>query len=682
MSPFRKIKIRSISWQIILSSVIPIFIALIGLVAYNYYNAQRIQKEAYNNKRDIINNEINHIFSLQETSLDFIETSLNEKMSSWSNKIIYNYLDTLTKNDLQNNDTILNYISHKLGMDTAITDIYIVDKRGVIDYTTFKQDKGLNLFSFGDAHKNFLLDIFKNKTYTPEPFTNESKTNRLKKYTYQATPNGEYIVELGSYSKAANNVNKKMVEIFNDISKHQVGIRGVELYIISDIIYSFTKREKVPDNIAKIAMRVFQSNENKMIESKDTVTGIDTYYDYSVLNKKFKNTSLYKGAILLLEYDKEKENAKIKGELLLSLQIFSVVTIIVALLIFVFSRRLTNPIKNLANAVELIAEGKLDRQVDIKGNNEIAQLAKSFNKMILTLQSSYSQLEDKVKERTIELETKNIEISEQRNNLKNQNRRILSSIRYAETIQKAILPDLKPLQSLVNYFVLYKPKDVVSGDSYWLSKIFFNDRISLIYTVIDCTGHGVPGAFMTLIADRLLNSIVNEQNVYKPSEILEKLDYGVRQMLKQEEGENDDGMDLALIKVDFFKNGERELTFSGAKRPLVLYQQEKQNIEIIKGSIRAIGGNRYGLDEPFKDVEISINKHDLVYLFSDGIIDQRSQGGILQKAKFGTKRLLDFINRNSEDSMMQQMAKLELELKEHQGSFEQLDDITVIGIRF
>ena len=385
---------------------------------------------------------------------------------------------------------------------------------------------------------------------------------------------------------------------------------------------------------------------------------------------------------MLLEYDKEKENAKIKRELLFSLQIFLAVTIIVALLIFIFSRRITNPIKNLASAVELIAEGKLDRQVDIKGHNEIAQLAKSFNKMIRTLQASYSQLEDKVKERTVELETKNTEISKQRNNLKSQNRRILSSIRYAETIQKAILPDLKPLQSLVNYFLLYKPKDVVSGDSYWLSKIYYNDRISLIYTVIDCTGHGVPGAFMTLIADRLLNSIVNEQNIYKPSEILEKLDYGVRQMLKQEEGENDDGMDLALIKVDFFKNGERELTFSGAKRPLVFYQHEKQNLEIIKGSIRAIGGNRYGLDEPFKDVQISVNKHDLVYLFSDGIIDQRSYGGILQKAKFGTKRLLDFINRNSEDSMMQQMSKLEAELKEHQGNFEQLDDITVVGIRF
>ena len=187
---------------------------------------------------------------------------------------------------------------------------------------------------------------------------------------------------------------------------------------------------------------------------------------------------------------------------------------------------------------------------------------------------------------------------------------------------------------------------------------------------------------MTLIADRLLNSIVNEKHIYKPSEILEELDHGVRQMLKQEEGENDDGMDLALIKVDFFKNGERELTFSGAKRPLVVYQHEKQNLEIIKGSIRAIGGNRYGLDEPFKDVDISINKHDLVYLFSDGIIDQRSQGGILQKAKFGTKRLLDFINRNYDDSMMQQLSKLEAELEEHQGTFEQLDDITVVGIRF
>ncbi len=189
-------------------------------------------------------------------------------------------------------------------------------------------------------------------------------------------------------------------------------------------------------------------------------------------------------------------------------------------------------------------------------------------------------------------------------------------------------------------------------------------------------------AFMTLIADRLFNSIVNEKRIYSPADILEKLDGGVRNMLKQEHGENDDGMDIALVRIDFFKNGDRQLIFSGAKRPLILFQNEEKNIEIIKGSIRAIGGNRYGLDEPFKNITLSIKKNDLIYLFSDGIIDQRSRGGMIQKAKFGTKRLLDFMKENAMHGMSEQLINLENDLDEHKGDFEQLDDITVVGIRF
>ncbi len=678
MKFLQHIRIRSITWQIIISSVTPVFIALIGLAAYNYFNAQKLQKEAYNTKRKIVNNEMNHIFSLQETSLNFIENELNSKMKKWSHQIIYNYLDTLK----EFNDTILNYISLQLGMDTALTDIYIIDRTGVIVYSTFFPDLGLNLFSFGDSHKNFLLNIFKNKKFHPEPFTNESQTNRLKKYSYQATKDGKYIVEIGSYSKEANQLNNKMISIFKDISTHQIDFREVDLFIVSDVIYSFTKRVKVPPQIAKIVRQVFESKTKKIVKKTDTQTGITLYYDYSNLDKKFQNTALYKGAVMLLVYDKEKENAKNRKELLLSLNIFSIVTLLVALIIFLWSRRITKPIKDLAKAVEFITEGDLNKQVEVKGKNEIAQLAQSFNKMMQKLNSFYKELEDKVKERTKELSIKNEEISQQRNSLKSQNKRILSSIRYAQTIQKAILPNLKPLQAFINYFVLYRPKDVVSGDSYWTAKIQKHDRVSIIFAVIDCTGHGVPGAFMTLIADRLLNSIVNEKRIYSPAEILERLDEGVRQMLKQEDSNNDDGMDLSLVRIDFFKNGDRQLVFSGAKRPIIFYQYEEKNIELIKGSIRAIGGNRYGLDEPFKNIELTLNKNDLIYMYSDGIIDQRSTGGILQKAKYGTKRLLEFINKYADDSMTEQLIKLENELDEHQGDFEQLDDITIVGIRF
>ncbi|MEM9983431.1 MAG: SpoIIE family protein phosphatase, partial [Bacteroidota bacterium] len=164
------------------------------------------------------------------------------------------------------------------------------------------------------------------------------------------------------------------------------------------------------------------------------------------------------------------------------------------------------------------------------------------------------------------------------------NKNVTDSIRYASTIQQAVLPDQNYMKKVFDdLFILYKPKDIVSGDFYWVTQV---DNKKVI-AVCDCTGHGVPGAFMSMIGAMLLTEIVSKQQVTDPAQILELLDSSVRKRLNQREGNNKDGMDVCLCVIE--KQGEEvKVEFTGAKRDLYYYSEQK--LGLLKGDRRTIGG--------------------------------------------------------------------------------------------
>ncbi len=267
-------------------------------------------------------------------------------------------------------------------------------------------------------------------------------------------------------------------------------------------------------------------------------------------------------------------------------------------------------------------------------------------------------LEQKVAERTHELQEKN--------------RDILSSIQYAKRIQEAILP---PLEEISKYFpesfVLYKPKDIVSGDFYWFG---VKNNKSIIASV-DCTGHGVPGAFMSMIGHNLLHQIVNKESVVDPGMILRKLDKGVVKALKQNEIDTKDGMDLALISYD---KENALVEYSGAYRPLYLYRN-KELTKIDANKFPIGGGKQYVDVKDFTTHKIEIKKDDVIYLFSDGYADQF--GGEKGK-KMMTKRFQEILTIALDLPMKEQQEFLHSEFLKWKGNVEQIDDILVIGIKF
>ncbi len=256
--------------------------------------------------------------------------------------------------------------------------------------------------------------------------------------------------------------------------------------------------------------------------------------------------------------------------------------------------------------------------------------------------------------------------------LKDAEEEIKGSIRYAKTIQNAILPNVDNIKEHFESFILFRPKDIVSGDFY---KYTYSGGYHFVI-VVDCTGHGVPGAFMSMIGNSLLNEIINEKQIYDPSEILVQLNTGVVNSLQQEHTDNKDGMDVCLCRIK--KGDKTEVVFSGAKRDLIYYNKKDSKIEINKGERKSIGGPNISRNKSeFVNNKLILSEGDILYLTSDGLIDQNNK----ERKRFGLLHFNRVLKENAEKPLSEQNAFLGRALDDWQKDTVQRDDITVLGIK-
>jgi len=274
-----------------------------------------------------------------------------------------------------------------------------------------------------------------------------------------------------------------------------------------------------------------------------------------------------------------------------------------------------------------------------------------------------------IAEKNKNLEKAYLEIQLQKTEIERQNHQITTSIRYAESIQNAILPLASTFKEIFNdYFVYYQPKDIVSGDFYWC----YSDGNRTLVAVIDCTGHGVPGAFMSLIGYNLLNEQVKQHGFSKPSQILDGLDSNLRIVLRQEQKVNNDSMDVGICLID-----GKDVYFAGAKRALLVYRAQTNTLEEIRGDRKPIGGFKKDLNRHYQDHHITVSSGDALYLFTDGITDQPNPS----LDKFGYQQLKNVILQYGHMSMEHQKKGLEKALNEHRKGTAIRDDMTMIAIR-
>jgi PAS domain S-box-containing protein len=267
-------------------------------------------------------------------------------------------------------------------------------------------------------------------------------------------------------------------------------------------------------------------------------------------------------------------------------------------------------------------------------------------------------------------EAKQIELE-----IQDKNHKIEDSINYAQRIQSSILPDIRSVREyLPKSFIYYKPRDVVSGDFPW----FFQKGDEIYIAVVDCTGHGVPGALLSFVGYFLLNNIVDHDRSMTAADVCDLLHFGVRKTLKQdtEEAEARDGMDIAFCKIN---HKEKELQFSGAHRPL--YQLRDGELLEYKGDRKAIGGipHRKKEEEKFTNYSIKFKRGDKFFFFSDGLPDQL--GGPEEK-KYSPKRIRDLILENKYLPIEKYSGLFSEDFERWRGDGKQIDDVLLIGIEF
>ncbi len=270
-----------------------------------------------------------------------------------------------------------------------------------------------------------------------------------------------------------------------------------------------------------------------------------------------------------------------------------------------------------------------------------------------------------------ELEQKNEEISvqsqilqEQKKQLENKHRQVMEGINYARYIQKAVLPSEKLLdQVLKNYFLIYLPKQIVSGDFYYVKAI----GQYRIVAVGDCTGHGVPGGFLVMLSISLLDNIIIENpNITNTADILEKL----RKYIKRAMGETKDGLDIALCVID---DQNKKLYFSGAFNPVIIARDGQiTDLKAVKAPIAV-----YPKELPFQTITFDLEKGDIIYLFSDGLPTQRNKDNI----PYGKKRLWEKILIYSSLSLKDQYHIFLKEIAQWTENSKQLDDITILALK-
>jgi serine phosphatase RsbU (regulator of sigma subunit)/HAMP domain-containing protein len=301
----------------------------------------------------------------------------------------------------------------------------------------------------------------------------------------------------------------------------------------------------------------------------------------------------------------------------------------------------------------------------------VAQVASAIENAL-----TYENLEELVRIRTAE-------VVDQKKEIERRNIQLTSGINYASRIQNAILPDIQDIkQAFPESFVIFKPRDIVSGDFYWFGQV--ENRI--IIAAIDCTGHGVPGAFMSMIGHEILNNIINIKGISQPNLILSEMHLAVYSSLKQDESENKDGMDLSLCVLDL---DDYTLSYAGARNPLVFVRRTKDNqseIFEIRGDKHPVGG-KYK-KEPDENREFTVHTiplvgdnllHTTFYIFSDGFQDQFGGG---DNTKFYSRRFRNLLWAIADLPLAEQQKMLE---KTHhdwmRDQFKQTDDILVIGFR-
>lgn len=641
-------KNRTIFQQLLLNILLPVFGILLIFSSISYYiNKQKLQ-ESYTKEREQVTSEVKSLLNMYDEALQLLEGEVDNEIHRVSNALIENYFKNSDSVSTANLDEIL----LELKADTTYFDLYIINKDFVITNTTYPKDLGLDFKKLGEEMVKFFGNIFNSDSLTIDRFGGEMSTLKIKKYAYKTTPDKAYIIEFGVYSPKADQIRNKVYKEIENLKINFPEFSTIKSFAATENIENLEVRkdhQKYHDEAIK---------NQTTVRATENVDGVNWYYDYTYL--KMPGATLYSGYVLLIVSNDTREKKLLTNELIRFSWMTLGTLLPLSLIVYFRSRKIIKPIKTLNEKVRIISQGKLNERVPEEGSREIKELSTGFNKMVNELEDLYEGLEQKVKERTIELQ-------HQKEIVEEKQKEIIDSINYAKRLQDAILPPKKLIDDhLKENFVLFKPKDIVAGDFYWAERIGNHFFIA----AADCTGHGVPGAMVSVVCSNALNRSVKEFGMLETGKILDKTTDLVLETFEKSDEDVKDGMDISLLGINT-KTGE--MTWSGANNPL--WYLENGIMQEIKADKQPIGKSDHR--KPFTTHSLPLSLSAL-FLFTDGYADQF--GGEKGK-KFKYKPFLEMLQNNSSLPMEMQKNKLDEAIENWKGDLEQNDDICIIGVR-
>ncbi len=382
----------------------------------------------------------------------------------------------------------------------------------------------------------------------------------------------------------------------------------------------------------------------------------------------------FEGISISIVTDFTNETDAIQNIIISRVWQLAVILFVVLLIIYFATRSLKLTLADLLKKTHKIGKGRLNERVEVIGNTEFTTLAEQFNEMIDKVENAHNELKDKNEEilrQRDEIEAQHKMTVEQKQIIEKQQKQILDSINYASKIQEAVLPDNQIIKDMLPDSVIYfKPRSIVSGDFYWVKKL--DD--SLIIVAADCTGHGVPGAFMSMLGIGLLNEIILHDRGLQPNEVLNLLRDKIKYALNQtgKDFETQDGMDMTICKIDMHN---RKIQFAAAMNSLILIRDN----EIIEFDADEMPVGVYVKDnKSFTHKEIEIKENDVFYMYSDGYADQI---GGPKNRKFMSSNFKKLLLETSSLPFNQQFEKFDNIFLDWIKDYKQIDDVLVLGFK-
>jgi serine phosphatase RsbU (regulator of sigma subunit)/Flp pilus assembly protein TadD len=489
---------------------------------------------------------------------------------------------------------------------------------------------------------------------------------------------GKFYIRNNQYEKA-----KVCLDDALEIARKQQ-LKNMESIILKNLGTIYLRKNNFAEALTYTSLSLKMANELNMLETqKDNNQQLAEIYfatnNYRKAYESFKlykelNDSIYKGdnikKIVELEYtykfEKEKQAIELeqqKKDAIMAAQkrhqtiiLFSFIGAFILMTLLAFYIYRSYKVKKRSNIT------LTQQKFEIEAKNED----------LVHLNEEITAQREEITSQRDEIETQRDMVVIQKDRIQAQNKLITDSINYAKYIQQALLPSSEYSEAnLGDHFILFKPKDIVSGDFYWSTRV----NEFLIVTVADCTGHGIPGAFMSMLGISFLNEIVGKKGVIKASDILDQLRNSVIDALKQkwQMGEQKDGMDLALVVINT-KTGQ--LQYAGAHNPLYIVSAGKDLIQLKPDNQTVAINNKM---RPFTNQEVQLNKGDSIYLTSDGYHDQFGGQG---NGKFKRTQLKELLVKIADKPMADQSNILESTFENWKGNHEQIDDVTILGMKF